>query len=181
MRSMADLRELREIVDDALVQKQYGGRAAEPSGVRQAEVVDLDKESGGANSGSGAKPLAVEHVTGAFSSDVAARIHARSAAAHFRPGEDVGDGLRGAPASLRDHLARAVGSNGRIDASGEVGRDRTTIPLVVKHTRAALVDQVRSALVTVPSEEDESGTQYMPPSVALKSVSAAVAGQFNIV
>ncbi|KAL3915110.1 MAG: hypothetical protein SGPRY_007372, partial [Prymnesium sp.] len=181
VRSMAELRELREAVDDALVHKQCGGRVAEPRGGRLAEVVDLDKEGAGpSSSGSGAKPLAAEYVQGAFSSDVAARIHARAALVSFQPGEDVGGGLRAAPASLRDDLARAIGSNGRIDAAGEVGRERTIMPLVVKHMRAALLDEVQIALMAVPSE-DESGTQYMPPSIALKLASASVAGQFDVV
>lgn len=143
-------------------------------------MADLDNENTGLGGGSGAKLLAVEHMQGAFSSDVAARIHTRASLVRFQPGGDVGDGLRAVPASLRDDLARAMGSNGRIDAAGEVGRERTTLPLVVKHVRAALLDQVQAALMAVPSE-DESGTQYMPPSIALKLASAAVAGQFNVV
>lgn len=56
----------------------------------------------------------------------------------------------------------------------------STIPLVAKHNRATLLDQVQSALMAVPTE-DESGTQYMSPSAALRLASAAVAGQFNVV
>lgn len=132
----------------------------------------MDRESSEGLGGSGAKPLSAEHLPRAFSSDVAARLHSRSASVRFQPGDDVGDGLRAAPASLRDDLARAIGSNGRIDAAGEVGRERATIPLLVKHMRAAFLDQVQSALMAVPSE-DESGTQYMPPSIALKLASTA--------
>lgn len=149
---MAELRELREEIDDALVKRQCGDRVGEPRGRRLAEMVDLDKETASLGGSSGAKPLAVEYVLGAISSDIAiaARIHERASSVVFQQGEDVGDGLRAEPASFRDDLACAVrvrGSNGRIDAAGEVGRERSTMPLVVKHRRAALLDEVEAVLV----------------------------------
>lgn len=78
VRSVAELRELREAIDDALVRKQLDGCGGEPKAGRQAEVVDLDREGSGSLGGSRAKPLSVEFLPGAFSSNVAARIHARS-------------------------------------------------------------------------------------------------------
>lgn len=59
-----------------------------------------------------------------------------------------------------------------MDAAGEERRERATIPLVAKHMRAgALIDQVQSASIAVPTD-DESGTQ--------KVASAAIAGQFDV-
>lgn len=130
VQSLEELRERRERLDDLLVQRGKAGGGGEPLEGTGKEVMDFffEADCRGGGSSNGAKPLAVEHLPGAFSSDVAARLRARAAAVSCQLGGDVGDGLRTAPASaLRDDLARAVGSNGREDAAGVLGRERTTI------------------------------------------------------
>lgn len=92
----------------------------------------------------------------------------------------MGAGIRWAPASLRDDLARAVGSNAKVNASGECARDRITLPAVVRTMCDTLVDQVQSTLMALAAE-DESGTQYLSPGIARKLAADAVLGRYKIV
>lgn len=146
--SAQDLRLLRETAVDRIirgkdrVEREDLGRVVCDSGMARR------KESA-EDGGKVAKPLQASDVPGAVTSDVAARLHARAGEMVFSRGEDVGSGIRWAPASLRDDLARAVGSNAKVNASGESGRDRTTLPVVVKSMCDALVDQVHSAVMAL--------------------------------
>lgn len=73
----------------------------------------------------GATPLSAEHQVGAVSPDVAERLHAREKEIRYDPGQDVGSGIRSAPQDLRADLARAIGSNAKVDAAGEHSTKRT--------------------------------------------------------
>lgn len=126
-----------------------------------------------------AKPLPAGEVPGAVTSDVAARLHARACELSFNRGDEVGAGIRWAPASLRADLARAVGSNAKVNASGESGRERTTLPVIVKSMCDALVDQVQAALMAL-SAEDESGSQYLSPGAARRLAAEAVLGRYKV-
>lgn len=84
-----------------------------------------------------------------------------------------------APESLRDDLARAVGSDGRVDATGERSHVRTTLPAPVKRMGAALTDSVQQSLLVLPSS-DESGMHYINPPAVRKMTAAAVTGQLRV-
>lgn len=81
----------------------------------------------------GAAPLPVEAQPGAVSADVAERLHeaARAGQIQTASGGDVGSGIRMVPEELQADLARAVGSNGRVDAAGEFFADRVSLPRTV--------------------------------------------------
>lgn len=68
---------------------------------------------------SGAAALSNEQQLGAVTADEAERPHRQAAAITSMGASDVDAGIRMAPESLRDDLAWAVGSNGRVDATGE--------------------------------------------------------------
>ena len=85
-----------------------------------------------------------------------------------------------APESLRDDLVRAVGSNGRVDVTGERSHVRTALPAAVKRMGAAFTDSVQQCLLELPSS-DESGMQYINPPAARKLAAAAVSGQLRVV
>ncbi|KAL3931544.1 MAG: hypothetical protein SGPRY_001078 [Prymnesium sp.] len=162
----------------AIIVGFVGGKFADKNKEVQVVVCQgVDKEDGGKL----AKPLPAGDVPGAVTSDVAVRLHARASELAFERGGDVGAGNRWAPASLREDLARAVGSNAtKVDASGECGREHTTLPVVVKSMCDTLVDRVQSAIMALAAE-DESGTQYLSPGVARKLAADAVLGRYKVV
>lgn len=82
--------------------------------------------------------LSSELQLGAVTADVAERLHRQAAAIPSASAGDVGAGIRMAPEELREDLARAVGSNGRVDATGERSQLRTTLPAAVKRLGASL-------------------------------------------
>ncbi|KAL3930214.1 MAG: hypothetical protein SGPRY_001635, partial [Prymnesium sp.] len=129
---------------------------------------------------SGAAALSTELQLGAVSSDVAERLHQQAAAVQFSGSGDVGTGIRMAPESLRDDLVRAVGSKGRVDATGECSHVRTALPAAVKRMGAAFTDSVQQCLLELPSS-DESGMQYIIPPAARKLAAAVVSGQLRVV
>lgn len=129
---------------------------------------------------SGAAALSSEQQLGAVGPDVAERLHRQAAAIPVAVADDVGAGIRMAPESLRDDLARAVESNGRVDAAGERrSKVRTTSPAAVKRLGAALTDSVQQSLLELPAS-DESGLQYVNPPAARKLAAAAVTGQVQV-
>jgi len=111
--------------------------------------------------------------------DVVERLHAGSSLLAFTSGGDVGAGIRGAPEHLRLDLARAVGSNGRVDAAGERSSSRNSVPSVVARMHRALVEAVKEALKQQPSQ-DEVGFQHLYDKPAHKLAEAAVCGQFSL-
>ena len=128
---------------------------------------------------SGAAALSIELQVGAVAADVAERLHHQAAAIKMTEAGDVGAGMRMAPESLRDDLARAVSSNGRVDATGERSQMRTSLPAVVKRMGASLTDSVQQCLLELPCA-DESGMQYINPPAARKLATAAVTGQLRV-
>lgn len=110
---------------------------------------------------------------------MAERLHKQAAAIPSAGAGDVGAGLRMAPDSLRDDLARAVGSNGKVDAAGERSQVRTTLPASVKRLGASLTDSVQQSLLELPAS-DESGLQYINPPAARKLAMSAVTGQLRV-
>ncbi|KAL3902261.1 MAG: hypothetical protein SGPRY_012138 [Prymnesium sp.] len=130
---------------------------------------------------SGAAPLAVEVQPGAVSADVAERLHeaARAGQLQFSLGGDVGAGMRIVPEHLREDLARAVGSNGRVDAAGECLADRASLPGPVRCMCSTLVSQVQRALRDLPAG-DEAGLRSVSSEVTRKLAAAAVVGRFRV-
>lgn len=128
---------------------------------------------------SGAAALSAEQQLGAVGPDVAERLHRHAAAIQLSASGDVGAGVRMAPEFLREDLIRAVGSNGRVDATGERSQFRTTLPATVKRMGAALADSVQQCLMELPAS-DESGLQYINPPAARKLATAVVTGQIRV-
>ena len=133
-----ELRLLRVEVEDLVARREA------TKGTTQKEAIRLDVEREGDRNGGkgGAKPLAKEYVFGAVASDVVARLHEAEMRVppqiEFRQGDDVGAGIRMVPAQIRADLARAIGSNGRVDAAGEQCYTRTSIPRSTQRMAAAL-------------------------------------------
>lgn len=69
---------------------------------------------------------------------------------------NVGADIWMAPESLRDDLVRAVGSSGRVDATGERSHVRTPLTSPVKRLGASLTNNAQQSLLVLPSS-DESG------------------------
>ena len=90
------------------------------------------------------------------------------------------DGINAVPQDLRLDLARALGSNGRVDAPGEKQPKLASLPVPVRELHAALVGRVQHELLKVPSA-DEAGLMYLTPTTARKLAVAAVAGQLRLV
>ena len=178
-RSLAELRLLRVEVEDLVARRRATGEAP------PRETIRLDAGGEGERSGgkAGAKPLAKEFVFGAVASDVVARLHEAEAQVppqiDFRQGDDVGAGIRMVPAQIRADLARAIGSNGRVDAAGEQCYTRTSIPRSTQRMAAALAESVQTALRAVTAG-DESGLQYLSPAAAFRLAHSALVGEFKV-
>ncbi|KAL3913603.1 MAG: hypothetical protein SGPRY_007926 [Prymnesium sp.] len=82
-------------------------------------------------------------------------------------------------ARARFDLARAMGSNGRVDAPGEKQPKRASLPVPVREMNAELVGRVQHEILKVPSA-DEAGQMYLNPTTARKLAAAAVAGQLKL-
>ncbi|KAL3893586.1 MAG: hypothetical protein SGPRY_014127 [Prymnesium sp.] len=76
-------------------------------------------------------------------------------------------------------LARAVGSNGRVDAAGECIADRVSLPGPVRCTCSTLVPQVQRALRDLPAG-DEAGLRSVSSEVTRRLATAAVTGRFRV-
>ncbi|KAL3917732.1 MAG: hypothetical protein SGPRY_006286 [Prymnesium sp.] len=146
---------------------------------RRADSFTLPASSGEKEALSGAAALSAELQLGPVAADVAERLHQQAAAIPALHPGDVGTGIRMAPEALREDLIRAVGSNGRVDATGERSHTRTTLPASVKRMGAALTDSVQQCLLGLPSS-DESGMQYISPPAARKLAAAAATGQLRV-
>ncbi|KAL3904410.1 MAG: hypothetical protein SGPRY_011294 [Prymnesium sp.] len=182
------VKRLKARVGASWVPKERLQSLAELRLLRVEEAVRLDAEREGERSGGkgGAKPLAKEFVFGAVASDVVARLHEAEMRVppqvEFRQGDDVGAGVRMVPDQIRADLARAIGSNGRVDAAGEQCYTRTSIPRSTsQRTAAALAESVQIALRAVTAG-DESGLQYLSPAAAFsfRLAQSALAGEFKV-
>lgn len=76
--------------------------------------------------------------------------------------------------------ARALGSNGRVDAPGEKQPKLASLPVPVREMHAALVGRVQHQLLKVPSAEEE-GFMYLTSTMARKLAASALAGQLKLV
>jgi hypothetical protein len=79
-------------------------------------------------------------------------------------------------AKLRTDLARALVSNGKVDAEGETLINRKSLPPIVHVMRRSLIEVVKKTLEAVPAA-DESGEQYLAPGTALALAGDAVKGK----
>ena len=179
------LRSMREELVD-LISRGAAGHGGQGRGVdavcrslQWSGAQEPTQVSGERDTLSGAAALPGEQQLGAVAADVAERLHRQAAAIPPPSAGDVGAGLRMAPDSLRDDLARAVGSNGRVDATGERSQNRTTLPAAVKRLGASLTDSVQQSLLDLPAS-DESGLQYINPPAARKLAMSAVTGQIRV-
>ncbi|KAL3898629.1 MAG: hypothetical protein SGPRY_012804 [Prymnesium sp.] len=129
----------------------------------------------------GTAPLPADAQPGAVSADVAERLHeaARAGQIQVAPGGDVGAGIRMVTEQLRADLARAVGSNGRVDAAGDHLADRASPPSTVRYMCSTLVSQVQRALRDLPAN-DEAGLRSISSEVTRKLAAAAVIGRFRV-
>lgn len=190
--SAADLRNVREHAAHLVASRGAGTMVASGSGAQlaqgchgagpssnQGRPIDVDADDRTVTLSTGAAPLASEQQVGAVLPDVVERLHAHGAQLAYTPGEDVGAGIRSAPENLRTDLARAVGSNGKVDATGERKSTRCTMPSVVMRMYSTLVEEVHEALRMLPTE-DESGSQHMSMKAARKLAEASVWGYFHV-
>ncbi|KAL3919893.1 MAG: hypothetical protein SGPRY_005464, partial [Prymnesium sp.] len=187
--SADDLREAREeVMERLLLAKEAAGPAARRGAAGMARdlfdagQVGATPAYGQATSekegGSGAAALSAELQPGAVSADVAERPWSQAGALSFEAGGDVGARVRAAPEGMRKDLARAVGSNARVDAASERALSRTSLPGAVKHMCVALVSAVQRALAQIPTRDDV-GLQYLALEAARKLAAAAVTGRLS--
>jgi len=80
----------------------------------------------------------------AVSADVAMRLHSNNAALPLP--EATCDGISAAPSRLRADLARAIRSNGKVDAAGEVTLSRKSIPARAHAWRSQCEQKVEAAI-----------------------------------
>ncbi|KAL3931644.1 MAG: hypothetical protein SGPRY_001038 [Prymnesium sp.] len=155
-------------------------RLAAPATLREAVTTEGEPTRGRVPP-SGAAPLAMEVQPGAVSADLAERLHeaARAGQLQFALGGDVGAGIRMVPEHLQADLARAVGSNGRVDAAGECIADRVSLPGPVRCMCSTLVSQVQRAVRDLPAE-DEAGLRNNSSEVTRRLAAAAVTGRFGV-
>ena len=180
-REVPALRSMREELEDLIsrgaarqtVPAQASGACIRT--LRWPEDQPAATAAGESDSLSGAAALSSEQQLGAVTADVAERLHRQAAAIASVDARDVDAGIRMAPETLRDDLARAVGSNGRVDAAGERSQSRTSLPYMVKRLGASLTDSVQQSLLDLPAS-DESGLQYINPPAARKLAASAVTG-----
>jgi len=172
-KTTADLRMVREAALEALWSKSSTAPALGDARAARADGEQL--------SSTPASALTPQVQARAVSADVAARLHAHAAeiSLPMTAGSDVGAGVRMAPAHLRDDLARAVCSNGKVDAAGEQQASRTKLPAVAQRAWRVHAVGVQEALMAVP-EADESARQCMDPDDALELAYGAVAGDFSL-
>ncbi|KAL1519650.1 hypothetical protein AB1Y20_023161 [Prymnesium parvum] len=184
-RDLTEVRQLRErILDVVCARGARDQRRPTRGGADDAQLLagpasgyhlQLDRDGG-----SGEKALPPEVRPLAVGADVAERLHRRERALpEVERHGDVGAGIRAAPEDLRDDLARAVGSNGRVDAAGERRAERRTLPSKVKRMNDALVSRVQRALLQTAAG-DKSGSQYMAPETAAKLAASAVTGKLDL-
>jgi len=150
-----------------------------PADPMRRVLVDVEAPEPVVTLSTGAPDLASEFKAGAALPDVVERLHAGSGLLTFASGDDVGAGIRSAPEHLRLDLARAVGSNGRVDAAGERASSQNSMPSVVARMTRALVLEVKEALKRQPNA-DEAGFQHLYDKPARKLAEAAVCGQFSL-
>ncbi|KAL3922658.1 MAG: hypothetical protein SGPRY_004480 [Prymnesium sp.] len=77
------------------------------------------------------------------------------------------------------YLARAVGSNARVDAAGERATVRTSLPGVVKRICVALVSAVQKTHTRIPTRDDV-GLKHLALDAARKLAAAAVVGKLSL-
>lgn len=181
------LREAREEVIERLPLAKEAAEHTTRCGVTR-DLFDARRASGEApngqsagekESGSGAAALSAEVQPGAVSADVAERLWAQASTLSFSEGGEVGAGVRAAPENMRKDLARAVGSNARVDAAGERAVSRTSLPGVVKRMCVALVSAVQRTLTRIPVRDDV-GLQHLALEAAHKLAAAAVVGRLYL-
>ncbi|KAL1496327.1 hypothetical protein AB1Y20_016284 [Prymnesium parvum] len=164
---------------DAPVSTQLALRHAAGPSSSQSRPIDVDADERTVTLSTGAAALAPEQQVGAVLPDVVERLHEHSASLAYSHGGDVGAGIRSAPENLRADLARAVGSNGKVDAPGERKATRCTMPSVVVRMHRTLVEEVHDALRRLPAV-DESGSQHLSMKAARKLAETAVWGYFHV-
>lgn len=178
-RSTLDLQMMRERVID-LISQPTPQKKNPHKRKREASPPGSESDSDDGITRARFTALTPELQAGAVSSGVAKRLHKGAARIAFTPATGrARDALNGAPPHLRMDLARAIGSNGRVDAPGEKQPKLASLPIPVREMHAALVGRVQYQLLRVPSA-DEAGLMYLSPATARKLAVEAVAGHLKL-
>jgi hypothetical protein len=168
--SAIELHLLREDVIHIIL-SGYGGRAAPEAGQQLGrEETRLKPDKG----------LDLAQAAEAVPAVVAERLHSAAPRLQAMWDEHREDLERALPAlhedKIRADLARALVSNGKVDAEGETLVQRKSLPPIAHVMRRALIELVKGALEAVPAA-DESGEQYLLASTAMALAGDAVKGK----
>jgi hypothetical protein len=128
------------------------------------------------------KGLEAAQAAEAVSASVAARLHADAARIQTTwaaRGEDVEGTMEAiSDEGLRADLAKALASNGKVDAEGELLIERKSLPPVVQMMRKRLLTVVEAAIAAIP-RQDSTGAQHLPSSTAAALAAGAVRGRID--
>ena len=136
-----------------------------------ADRPELTKE------GKPAEPLSAAARVCAVSADVAMRLHSNHAALLLP--EAGCDGISTAPSRLRADLARAIRSNGKVDAAGEVALSRKSIPARA-HVWRSQCEQKVEAAIEATARADLSGQAAFGPGTAAELAQQTLRGDIVI-
>jgi hypothetical protein len=136
-----------------------------------ADRTELTKE------GKPAEALTAAARVCAVSSDVAMRLHSNNAALPLP--ETNCDGLSAAPSRLRADLARAIRSNGKVDAAGEVTPGRKSIPARAHAWRSQCEQKVEAA-IEATARADLSGQAAFGAGATAELAQQTLRGDISI-